>query len=50
MRLNLIESDALTALEAFLHALQLGAVDAWTLFTSLDKDGDFEVSVDERLE
>jgi hypothetical protein len=32
-------------LKAFIHALQLGAVDAWTFFTTVDKDGDFEVSV-----
>ena len=37
-------------MEAFIHALQLGAVDAWTFFTTVDKDGDFEVSVDEFTE
>eukprot|EP00913_Durusdinium_trenchii_P007265 g6829.t1 len=37
------------AMQAFLHALQLGAVDAWTLFTSLDKDGDFEVKLQKQL-
>ena len=36
--------------EAFIHALQLGAVDAWTFFTTVDVDGDFEVSVDEFTE
>ena len=30
--------------------MQLGAVDAWTFFTTVDKDGDFEVSVDEFTE
>lgn len=38
------------AMQAFIHALQLGAVDAWTFFTTVDKDGDFEVSVDEFTE
>ena len=38
------------AMQAFIQALQLGAVDAWTLFTTLDKDGDFELSVDEFTE
>jgi len=36
--------------KAFFEALQIGAVDAWTLFTTLDKDGDHTISVDEFTE
>jgi len=38
------------AVKAFFEVLKIGAVDAWTLFTSLDKDGDHTVNVDEFVE
>ncbi|CAJ1329781.1 unnamed protein product, partial [Effrenium voratum] len=38
------------AVRSFFEYLQVGAMDAWTLFTSLDKDGDFTITVDEFLE
>ena len=37
-------------MKAFFESLQIGAVDAWTLFVSLDKDGDHTISVDEFTE
>ena len=37
-------------MKAFFESLQIGAVDAWTLFTSLDKDGDHTISVEEFTE
>lgn len=36
--------------KAFFESLQIGAVDAWTLFVSLDMDGDHTVSVEEFTE
>lgn len=36
--------------KAFFESLQIGAVDAWTLFTTLDKDGDHTISVEEFTE
>ena len=49
--IRILESEPATKYpKAFIQALQLGAVDAWTLFTTLDKDGDFELSVDEFTE
>ncbi|CAE7506229.1 CACNA1F [Symbiodinium natans] len=38
------------AVKAFFESLQIGAVDAWTLFVSLDMDGDHTVSVEEFTE
>ena len=32
---------------AFFESLEIGAMDAWTLFLSLDVDGDHTISVDE---
>eukprot|EP00439_Symbiodinium_sp_Y106_P075999 s1558_g15.t1 len=44
---KLFEDDAV---KAFFESLQIGAVDAWTLFQSLDMDGDHTISVDEFTE
>ncbi|CAE7506244.1 CACNA1S [Symbiodinium natans] len=44
---KLFEEDAV---KAFFESLQIGAVDAWTLFQSLDMDGDHTISVDEFTE
>lgn len=38
------------AVKAFFEVLKIGAVDAWTLFSSLDKDGDHTVNVEEFTE
>mmetsp|Transcript_22824 Transcript_22824/g.52850 ORF Transcript_22824/g.52850 Transcript_22824/m.52850 type:complete len:570 (-) Transcript_22824:77-1786(-) len=38
------------AVKAFFESLQIGAVDAWTLFMTLDVDGDHTISVDEFTE
>lgn len=38
------------AVKAFFESLQIGAMDAWTLFVSLDMDGDSCVSVEEFTE
>eukprot|EP00435_Cladocopium_sp_Y103_P059700 s1541_g21.t1 len=38
------------AVKAFFESLQIGAMDAWTLFVSLDMDGDSYVSVEEFTE
>ncbi|CAE7864888.1 Cacna1c [Symbiodinium microadriaticum] len=35
------------SVQALFEYLQIGAMDAWTLFLSLDKDGDHTISVDE---
>lgn len=37
-------------MKAFFEAIEIDAVDAWTLFESLDVDGDFVVSIDEFVE
>jgi len=34
--------------QAFFEAIEVNAVDAWTLFDSLDADGDHLVSYEER--
>ena len=36
--------------KAFFESLEIGAVDAWTLFLSLDVDGDNLISIDEFME
>jgi len=38
------------AMIAFFESLEIGAVDAWTLFLSLDIDGDHFISIDEFME
>ncbi|CAE7746352.1 Scn11a [Symbiodinium sp. CCMP2592] len=38
------------SVQALFEYLQIGAMDAWTLFMSLDKDGDHTISVDEFTE
>ncbi|OLP96190.1 Sodium channel protein [Symbiodinium microadriaticum] len=38
------------AVKAFFESLEIGAVDAWTLFLSLDIDGDNLISIDEFME
>lgn len=38
------------AVKAFFESLQIGAMDAWTLFVSLDMDGDSYVSIEEFTE
>eukprot|EP00439_Symbiodinium_sp_Y106_P063878 s471_g9.t4 len=38
------------AMKAFLETAEINAVDAWTLFASLDVDGDYIISVDEFTE
>mmetsp|Transcript_42101 Transcript_42101/g.94235 ORF Transcript_42101/g.94235 Transcript_42101/m.94235 type:complete len:170 (+) Transcript_42101:20-529(+) len=38
------------SVRAFFDVLKIGAVDAWTLFSSLDKDGDHTIHVDEFTE
>ncbi|CAE7775520.1 nanT [Symbiodinium sp. CCMP2456] len=38
------------SVQALFEYLQIGAIDAWTLFLSLDKDGDHTISVDEFTE
>eukprot|EP00439_Symbiodinium_sp_Y106_P025184 s783_g3.t1 len=38
------------AVKAFFESLEIGAVDAWTLFLSLDVDGDNLISIDEFME
>ena len=38
------------AVIAFFESLEIGAMDAWTLFLSLDVDGDHTISVDEFTE
>ncbi|CAE7463063.1 NaCP60E [Symbiodinium natans] len=38
------------AMKAFLETAEINAVDAWTLFASLDVDGDYVISVDEFTE
>ncbi|CAK9079090.1 Sodium channel protein type 11 subunit alpha (NaN) (Sensory neuron sodium channel 2) (Sodium channel protein type XI subunit alpha) (Voltage-gated sodium channel subunit alpha Nav1.9) [Durusdinium trenchii] len=38
------------AVRAFFDYLQIGAMDAWTLFVSLDKDGDHTITADEFAE
>ena len=35
-------------MRAFFESLEMGAADAWTLFASLDADGDNVISVFER--
>ena len=37
-------------MKAFFESLEIGAVDAWTLFLSLDIDGDNLISIDEFME
>ncbi|CAJ1379963.1 unnamed protein product [Effrenium voratum] len=37
-------------MKAFFQAIEINAVDAWTLFDSLDIDGDHTISVDEFME
>ncbi|CAJ1405245.1 unnamed protein product [Effrenium voratum] len=38
------------SVKAFFESLEIGAVDAWTLFLSLDVDGDHVISVEEFME
>lgn len=38
------------SMKAFFSAIEINAVDAWTLFDSLDVDGDHTISVDEFME
>ncbi|CAJ1448643.1 unnamed protein product [Effrenium voratum] len=38
------------SVKAFFESLQIGAMDAWTLFVSLDMDGDHTISVEEFTE
>ena len=38
------------AVRAFFESLEIGAIDAWTLFLSLDVDGDHLISIEEFME
>ena len=40
--------EAVLTRQAFFEAIEVNAVDAWTLFDSLDADGDHLVSYEER--